>query len=632
MLSSSKGEAKQEARFAARLDVLLERVDTLASTVATTSSGLAKKDGEIAALQRALEARDQTLHALVEHANRAAQAPAVDLPVDATELRSLRNAVAALTKERASGLNAAHVERLDATVRALTERVDALTAAAAAPKMPVPDPALTALVNSVAAELAVVKAAVDRQPEELVAMLSTLRERVDELADLERGVTAEQLERRVAPTTDMLASLRERLDTLADSHSEYERTHAVDESQLARRFEETADGLEKVAHRLAALELQSERLDAFTGRLGELERKRSADDERLDRRFTVTGEALAKVSHRLEAIAGELERTHSVDEEALGRRFEETEGALTRLRQRLDAFHSVDEDALDRRFDQAEETFAQRLDAVANELRRSRSLDEEALGRRFVETNEALAKLAQRLDTLAHTVESAASSLGDKERDLASLEGHFNESSTRIESIVDDIREALHALPELSATSSADLGVRLERLETAGRKTNETGARAAAELSERIDVIDQRLATVADEVSRAKTLWPVALRSLEARLEQVAHTREPEPHLAATSEDGSPDGPDDLLTGLRDSLQAMESVAADMARASQTLTGVPPADDALAADGVVGGEGPSEHAHSDHAESPEPDPAGQLGTPKAAAAGATIVPLRASEP
>jgi predicted nucleic acid-binding Zn-ribbon protein len=338
------------------------------------------------------------------------------------------------------------------------------------------------------------------------------------------------------------------------------------------------------------------------------------------------------VSHRLEAIAGELERTPAVDEEALGRRFDETETALTRLRQRLDAIHSVDEDALDRRFDQAEETLAQRLDAVASELRRSRSVDEEALGRRFVETNEALAKLAQRLDTLAHTVESAASSLGDKERDLASLEGHFTESSTRIESIVDDIREALHVFPELSATSIADLGARLERLESAGRKTNETGARAAAELSERIDVVDQRLATVADEVSRAKTLWPVALRSLEARLEDVAHTRKPEPHLATASDDGSPDGPNDLLTGLRDSLQAMESVAADMARASQTLTGVPPADDAVAADGVVGEEAPSEHAGSDQVEPPEPDPAGQLGAPKAAAGGATVVPLRAGEP
>ena len=102
---SSKDDAKQENRFVARLDVLQERVDTLASTVATTASAIAKKDGEIAALQRALEARDQTLHGLVQQVSRAAEsAAATDVPVDATELRSLRNAVAALTKERAGGV------------------------------------------------------------------------------------------------------------------------------------------------------------------------------------------------------------------------------------------------------------------------------------------------------------------------------------------------------------------------------------------------------------------------------------------------------------------------------------------------------------------------------------------------
>ena len=109
---SSKGDAKAEGRFTARLDVLTERVDMLATTVATTASAIAKKDGEIAALQRALEARDQTLQALVQHANRAAQPAPADAPIDESDLRSLRNAVAALTKERAGGVNAAQIEQI----------------------------------------------------------------------------------------------------------------------------------------------------------------------------------------------------------------------------------------------------------------------------------------------------------------------------------------------------------------------------------------------------------------------------------------------------------------------------------------------------------------------------------------
>ena len=57
---SSKNESKAEERFAARIDLISERLDTLASTVATTASAMAKKDGEIATLRRDLEARDET--------------------------------------------------------------------------------------------------------------------------------------------------------------------------------------------------------------------------------------------------------------------------------------------------------------------------------------------------------------------------------------------------------------------------------------------------------------------------------------------------------------------------------------------------------------------------------------------
>jgi len=588
---SSKNESKQDARFAAKLDVLTERVDSLASTLSTTASAMAKKDGEIAALRRDLEARDQTLQALVAHARQPREVAAADVPVDAGELRALRNAVAALTKERASGVNAAHIEGLVSTVRTLAERVDALAAAAAAPSEPIPDPAVNARVDAVEGQLAIVKTTLERPHAELVEALATLGKRVDGLAEREPGVTEEQLNHHVAAASDALAAVRKRLETLTETLDGHEQARALDKSQLERRFEEMTDGLGRVANRLDEAALRSEALDALGTRLGELERARSADDERLDRRFTDTGEALGEVSHRLEAIAGELERMGSVDEGTLDRRFAETKDALATLTQRVDAFHSIDEIALDRRFEDQDNSFT---------------------------------RLARRLDTLAETVESASSNLRDKEVELASLQRHFTESSTRIESIVDDIRDALHAFPEVSSSSIDDLLARVERFETAARKTNETGLRAADELTERIDLIDQRLATVADEVSRAKTLWPVALRSLEARLEDVAHARKPEPHGPTGSAGEPADEPDDLLAGLRDSLQAMESVAAEMVKASETLTGSerdaeerPPAD-----------EPPAEEVPS------TPRLHEPLDSPAAAAAAgaATVVPLRATEP
>jgi len=233
---------------------------------------------------------------------------------------------------------------------------------------------------------------------------------------------------------------------------------------------------------------------------------------------------------------------------------------------------------------------------------------DEQVDRRIADTEDALAQLAERIDSLATHVESATTSLGAKENELAALHGHFTESSTRIESIVNDIREALSALPEPGSATLDDLAGRLERIEASTRKASETNARTAGELTGRIDVIDQRVAAVAAEVARAKTLWPVALRSLEARLDDAVHGHRPEPSGADDAASTSPpDGPaDDLLAGLRDSLQAMETVAAEMARASDTL-------------GDRDDDGP------------EADESAEAETP-IATAGATIVPLRTGEP
>ena len=426
MLSSSKSDSKQEGRFAARLDVLMERVDTLASTVATTASAIAKKDGEIATLRRDLEARDQTVQSLVAQAQ-AARATPESPGTDVNELRSLKNAVASLLKERAEG-GSGQVEELAANLRSLGQRVEELSSAVSTTP-PVTDHAAAERIDALEAQLVSLQASSerrgsepDRPSDELVAMLATLRSQVEALGGLASGATDTQLEGRLADTED------------------------------------------------------------------------------------------------------------------------------------------------------------------------------------------ALAQLAERIDSLATGVESATTSLGAKEHDLAALHRHFTESSSRIESIVDDIREALSALLEPGSASLDDLAARLERIEASTRKASETNARTAGELTGRIDVIDQRVAAVAAEVARAKTLWPVALRSLEARLDDAVHGHRPEPSAADdTASMSPPDGPaDDLLAGLRDSLQAMETVAAEMARASDTLGD--PDDDRPAAEERAGTETP------------------------VATAGATIVPLRTGEP
>ena len=427
---SSKGDAKQEARFAARLDVLMERIDTLASTVATTASSIAKKDGEIAALRRDLDARDQAVQALVEETRRSEPAPGAPA-LDPNEIRSLRNAVAGL-KERVENGSAAQVE-------------------------------------------------------ELATRMRDLDRRVGELSESGPVVVAGEAES-VARRGSMRSNPSSRSSGRASSDARWSRNDP----------------------------------------------RRSS----------------CRCSRRS------------------GRRSRRSAGCA-----------------------RAAWTAPSSTGASARPTRPSQPC-------------------GQRLDTLGETVESAASSLSDKEHELAALHRHFTESSTRIESIVDDIREALHAFPELESTSLGELVARVERVETTAREAAETTDRRGTALTRKIDRIDERVASVAAEVERAKTLWPIALRSLEARLEDVAHARRaPDAEQSSAPVDGDP--PDDLLAGLRDSLQAMESVAAEMARASETLS--EPFDEADVVEEL--------EMHTE-------DPA----EPHAAAAGATIVPLRATEP
>ncbi len=143
----------------------------------------------------------------------------------------------------------------------------------------------------------------------------------------------------------------------------------------------------------------------------------------------------------------------------------------------------------------------------------------------------------------------------------------------------------------------------MERRENASREASDARERSAGELAARLEALDQRVATISTEVARAKTLWPVALRSLEARLDDaVSRTHDDEqtapdsPVAPATPDDDT----DDLLADLRESLQAMETVAEEMERASESRA-------------------PTE---------PAPEPAAQ----EAVAGGARIVPLRASDP
>lgn len=503
---SSKSD-KGEAKFATRLDVLVQRVDTLASTVASTASALAKKDGEIASLRKELDARDERLAAFV----RQAREPAVN-----SELYELKQAVAALAAERAKGGGSAKgLDELTAKVNLLGQRIETVSTT----------------VSTTAAGLA------GRDGE-----LAAIRKRLESAPPPGAVAADPALVRRIGDLAGDVTGTKLQLDTLSQEIAALRALAEAPQPQVSPALEE---------------------------RVGELTAEVNGTRSRLD-----------ELARQIVAVRTQAEQ-HAVES---ARPSEEIREMLTALRGKVEELGAL-----------------------------GAAVTEEQLDERVGRTDESVTRLASRVEALTVTIDSAVADISAKEVELSELHRRFTESSGRIESVVDDIREALSAFPELGSANVDDLAARLERLgerversDAATRQHSETGQRLAAELSHKIEAIEAQVATVASEVARAKTLWPVALRSLEARLDDVApHARQPEPVLATDTDPAGSRADDDLLAGLRDSLQAMETVAAEMSRASDALTAadapfpiIPPA--------------PAQEA--------------------VGAGGATIVPLRSSDP
>ena len=248
---------------------------------------------------------------------------------------------------------------------------------------------------------------------------------------------------------------------------------------------------------------------------------------------------------------------------------------------------------------------------------------EEQLEERLAETDGSLSRLARRVEHLSEKVEAAAARIEQKERELAALHQHFLESSSRVETIVDDLREALGALPDAgpealaalasrvdaSDTTTASLVRRLDQLESAPVDERDSA------LAEQVVRLERRISGVADEIGRAKTLWPVALRSLEARLDDVARRQEAHAEEIAPGSTGA-ESHEDLLAGLRVSLQAMESVAAELARTP---------DDEIEAEPEAPANTAENELEPDEHELP-------AEVQEAVGGGARIVPLRQGDP
>jgi chromosome segregation ATPase len=458
-------------------------------------------------------------------------------------------------------------ERFQARIELLTERLDTLATTVAT---------TASAIAKKDGEIASLRRELGQRDEQIQALaartqaaaggadpraLDELRRTVEALAN-ERSKQAGT--KQIDQLSDKLALLGQRLETLSATVST------------------TAAGLAGRDGELASLRKQLEARPVVTGT--------GAADPELKRQVDELGAAFAGTRLRVEGQANDIQALKAqLADPAAQAPAVELRAMLTTLRGQVES-----------------------LDGLRS------GVTEERLDERLAETSDAVETLARRVEALSEKVRAATASLSDKEHELAALNRHFTESSTRIESIVDDLREALGAFPDagpdaLAAVASkvdatvAGLDAAAERLDRL--EESSSGARVV-ELGARLESLDKRVSSVAAEIARAKTLWPVALRSLEARLEDVAAARA---HDAATAPeaaldpDDSQSGAQDLLAGLRDSLHAMESVAAEMGRAPEPEPATTPA---------------SEEAPV----TSEPTPT------QAMVAGARIVPLRTSDP
>src|SRR4249919_284536 len=434
----------------------MERMDTLAATVATTASAMAQKDGEIANLRRDLESRDETLAALAARIQGTASAP------DERELRELREAVAKLSGGRSKDGNTKQMEELTAKVGLLAQRLDTVSTTVST---------TAAGLAGREGELATIRKRLEStgaSPTGSGAPDPAIRSQLDELASSAVGTTA-----RLDAQASELAALK---------------------GQLERRDAEQQAPGDELRAMLTTLRSRVESLDGL---------RAGVTEDVLDERLAETNDALSQVTTRIDVLAESIAEPAGVTEDELDGRLAETNDALSRV--------------------------ATRIDTLAESIAARAGVTEDELDERLAETNDALSRVATRIDVLAESVEAATGGLGDKEHELAALHRHFMESSARVEAIVEDLKEALAAFPDAgpdalsalgsridaTATGLTSLTSRLERLERARLDDR------AGDLAERINGLEGRVSTVADEIARAKTLWPVALRSLEARLDDV---------------------------------------------------------------------------------------------------------------
>jgi chromosome segregation ATPase len=493
-----KGGDRQLGALAEKVDVLAQRLDTMAGTVNATAAGMAGREGELAALRRKLEDETARIEAAIAELRRSTD------PVPMLELRenvkTLSESTSALKRSTRRGL-----DEVTNRVTALAGHVDVLARAA------------TSAVDGVAegkSETADLRSTFDEETARLDNLVVKLHQGIGTLTSqvgaLERGAdraAVEALDDRVKGLGDALDALADRVDALGSSLDVTARQHderAAETAALARRFEEASSRVDALVDDLrTALETMPEpgpdpdlgsRLDAVAQSVAELAR----DLERREAAASASSDELRSWTHgQIESLTGRLDAVAASG-------IDQLEAGIAALR--------ASSEAEDARLDAIVATLQDAVAAVSAQVEAlERPADGEAgaaLGDRLSALDATIAAVVGRVDELDSAVDAAARDYGDKQVEVVALTRRFEEAGSRVDVLVGDLREALDTMPGSRLDADADarlaelaesvgaLADRLGRMETATVRPGHEARQLLAAAATRLDAIEARLGRV----------------------------------------------------------------------------------------------------------------------------------------
>jgi len=579
----SKRDPKFEERLTNKVDVVADRLETLAKTVSTTAATLAAKDGELAGIRRELGEGHTRVEAVIAELRRAVEGVGLDergrAPASPSEPRAHRRG----DDRRLDGLSG--------KVDALAQRLDmfgttlATTAAGLAGRE---------------GDIAALRRRLDDDNTRIEAAVSDLRRAVD-------------------PTP--LAELRLGVKELSDEASALKRTSQRRHDGVSAKVDAVTDRLESVATTVAATAAD------LSVRESEIVALRATfDDEsaRVDSLLSKLHQATSALSAELPNVAGFAERgavdelsakiddldaqlvdraaivkatsTGQADKELeiaeLSKRFTDGSSKVEGLVRELQgALESMPEPGHDPELESRVDELAEHIDTIKVELEQlgTASSEQVAEGTSHAGVLERLlAELAERLDGVERDRNAAAAEVARvsaawaEEREWVrrqleelppapagaphTLEGvspQIDELISRLDAMEQDrvkvnaenagAYEVLHAERKSLQTQLDELAAGLGT--PVASVAGDASDRLLAELADKLDSVERNGAAVASEVAHAAAFWASSLGSIEGRLDKVEVARSD----ALPRLDARPEG---LVAELASRLDAIERTGA----------------------------------------------------------------------